>query len=356
LSTDKDQTVQIATVNSEGNPVKRSLLNVKIYKVQWRWWWQGRENNLSRFIGDESVTPVIEGETSTNSDGKGSFTFNIDEDGWGRYLIRVEDPASGHKTGEIFYTDWSGWNYSNRGNDQEGASMLIFSTNKDNYTVEENCTVTFPSSGVGRALVTIESGDRVLDASWVKAEEKETSYSFKVTEEMAPNVYVNVTLVQPHSQTANDLPIRLYGVMPIMVEYPETHLYPEIDAPESVRPEESFTVEVSEKTGRDMNYTVAIVDEGLLDLTNFQTPEPWKHFYAREALGVTTWDLYDQVIGAYGAKMDKLLSLGGGGAPIEKGSKQANRFKPVVLFSEPQKLEAGETDEIEFKITLIDKI
>ncbi|MFZ6052530.1 alpha-2-macroglobulin family protein [Halocola ammonii] len=348
LETNKKQTVQIATVDSDGKPVKRSLLNIKIYKVEWRWWWQGRENNLSRFVSDESVTPVIEGQTSTGTDGKGTFDFEIENDGWGRYLIRVEDPVSGHKTGEIFYTDWSGWRYSSRGNNSEGATMLIFSTNKDDYTVGENCTVTFPSSGVGRALVTIESGDRVIDANWVKAEENETSYTFEVTEEMAPNVYVNVTLVQPHRQTANDLPIRLYGVMPIMVEYPETHLYPKIKAPKSVRPEETFTVEVSEKTGRKMNYTVAIVDQGLLDLTNFETPDPWSHFYAREALGVTTWDLYDQVIGAYGAQMDKLLSLGGGGGPLEKGSKQANRFKPVVLFSEPQQLAAGETDKIEF--------
>jgi uncharacterized protein YfaS (alpha-2-macroglobulin family) len=47
-----------------------------------------------------------------------------------------------------------------------------------------------------------------------------------------------------------------------------------------------------------MTYTLAIVDEGLLDLTRFKTPDAWSRFYAREALGVKTWDLYDQVMGA----------------------------------------------------------
>jgi len=41
---------------------------------------------------------------------------------------------------------------------------------------------------------------------------------------------------------------------------------------------------------------------GLLDLTRFKTPNAWNSFYTREALGVKTWDIYDEVIGAYGGK------------------------------------------------------
>ena len=51
-----------------------------------------------------------------------------------------------------------------------------------------------------------------------------TAYEFAVTPDMAPNVYVHVTFVQPHLQTANDLPIRLYGVVPVMVEDPRTRV------------------------------------------------------------------------------------------------------------------------------------
>ncbi len=60
-----------------------------------------------------------------------------------------------------------------------------------------------------------------------------------------------------------------------------------------------------------MTYTLAVVDEGLLGLTRFQTPNPWDHFYAREALGVKTWDLYDQVVGAWGGVLERMLAIGG---------------------------------------------
>jgi uncharacterized protein YfaS (alpha-2-macroglobulin family) len=119
--------------------------------------------------------------------------------------------------------------------------------------------------------------------------------------------------LQPHSATANDLPIRLYGVIPINVENPDSHLKPVLAMPEVLKPESKTTITVREENGKPMTYTLAIVDEGLLDLTSFKTPDPWKHFNAREALGVKTWDLYDQVMGSFTGKIDKLLAIGGDG-------------------------------------------
>jgi alpha-2-macroglobulin len=148
--------------------------------------------------------------------------------------------------------------------------------------------------------------------------------------------------LQPHAQTVNNLPIRLYGVMPVQVEDPKTHLQPEIEMPDVLEPGTEVTIKVSEKSNRRMTYTLAVVDEGLLDLTRFRTPDLWKRFYAREALGVKTWDIYDQVIGAYGGKIERLLAVGGGdeGEPKEDDAK-ANRFKPVVLFFGPVTLDGG---------------
>lgn len=60
-----------------------------------------------------------------------------------------------------------------------------------------------------------------------------------------------------------------------------------------------------------MTYTLAIVDDGLLDLTNFKTPDPWNEFYSREALGIRTWDMYDNVLGASAGAYSSLFSVGG---------------------------------------------
>ena len=90
-----------------------------------------------------------------------------------------------------------------------------------------------------------------------------------------------------------------------------------------------------------MTYTLAIVDEGLLDLTRFATPDPWERFYRREALGVKTWDLYDEVAGAYGGVLEQLLAVGGGVPIGAGGEKKPKRFPPMVRFAGPFFPEAG---------------
>ncbi|MCE3260591.1 MAG: hypothetical protein K0S12_2232, partial [Bacteroidetes bacterium] len=186
------------------------------------------------------------------------------------------------------------------------------------------------------------TGYKVVKKFWVATKKGETVHEFPATAEMTPNAYIHVTLIQPHANTKNDLPIRMYGVVPVIVDEPLTHLEPEIKMPDIIKPESFTTIKVKEKKGRKMSYTLAMVDEGLLDLTRFKTPQPWNTFYAREALGVKTWDMYDAVIGAYAGKLDKLLSVGGDGdANAGKGAK-ANRFKPMVKFMGPYILNAGE--------------
>ncbi|MFC2111870.1 MG2 domain-containing protein [Bacteroidota bacterium] len=345
LLTDTTHTVELITVDPDGNPVSRSNLDVKIYKVSWRWWWDAGYDNLASFVGNSEHQPVFSTRVDTRN-GEGSFRFRIDYPEWGRYLIRVLDPVSGHASGQTVYIDWPGWAGRAQRENPGGAAMLSFSADKQNYQVGEIASISIPSSGEGRALVSIENGSGVIDAHWVEATEPETRFDFEISPEMAPNIYVNVSLLQPHANSVNDLPIRLYGVIPLMVEDPQTRLFPELEMPDVLRPEEEFHVKISEQDGKECTYTIAMVDEGLLDLTRFPTPSPWDHFYAREALGVRTWDVYDAVLGAYGGKIEQIFAIGGGfdeEDAAEDSQSRAMRFKPMVRFLGPYTLGKGES-------------
>ncbi|MGC1632851.1 MAG: MG2 domain-containing protein, partial [Gelidibacter sp.] len=296
--TDQNQTFDVVTVDAKGNPVKRENLEVKVYKIEWRWWWNSSYDNLSSYVSSSYHKPYLDKKVMTDANGKGKFTLNIPENERGRYLIRVIDPQSGHATGRTAYF-YKNWYENTPSGDKEAAKMLVFSADKENYNVGQSAKITFPSGTEGRALVSIENGSDVLSYKWVMTTQGETTVKIPITPEMAPNVFVNISLLQPHATTANDLPIRLYGVIPIMVENPATKLYPEIKMPDVLQPEQEYKIEVSEKNKKAMTYTIAIVEEGLLDLTRFKTPNAWDEFYARESLGVKTWDIFDDVIGAY---------------------------------------------------------
>ena len=340
IETDKDHVFDIVTVNDQGQPVNRSNLEYKIYRIDLSWWWENGEESFGTYINNSSITPVASGNLQTTG-GKASFKFRINYPDWGRYLVYVKDRESGHATGGTVYIDWPDWRGRSNKTDPSGIKMLAFSLDKDSYEIGETATAIIPAAAGGRALVSLENGSTVLQQQWLEVSDQgDTKLTFKITPEMAPNVYLHISLLQPHAQTVNDLPIRMYGIAPVFVTNRQTILQPQIKMPEVLRPETDFNVTVSEKSGKPMTYTLAIVDDGLLDLTNFKTPDPWNEFYAREALGIRTWDMYDDVLGASGGRYSSLFSTGGD-ASLKPADAKANRFKPVVKFIGPFYLAKG---------------
>ncbi|RZK83603.1 MAG: hypothetical protein EOO98_17390, partial [Pedobacter sp.] len=326
-------------------------VQIEVYKTQWRWWWEQDNQYTYANFTQNQYNKLVETHQVNLSNGKGNWNLRIDEPEWGRYLILVRDVNGGHVTGKSVYVDWPGWAQREQGANPTEASMLSFTANKEKFIVGEDITLTIPTGKDGRALISIENGSRVLKTFWIDTKAGQTQYKFKAEKDMAPNVFANITLLQPHAQTVNDLPIRMYGAIPLSVEDPQTILKPTIKMLDKIKPERENTITVGEQNGKAMTYTIALVDEGLLDLTRFKTPDPHGAFYAREGLGVKTWDLFDYVLGAWGGNLERILSIGGDGS-INKNLNpaKANRFKAVVKFMGPFTVGKGESKTHKFKL------
>lgn len=350
LETGKNNRFDIVTVSENGKPKSVQNLDVRVYKLESRWWWDASNDNLSNYNSSTSTIAYKNFRVSTDNSGKSSVSFAVSENDWGNYLIRVSDPNDGHATGIRVYIDSPYWSARTKNTDGESANMLKFSTDKEKYAVGETAKIFFPSSEGGRALISVENGTKVVKTFWTKTKKGETQLTLPITGEMAPNVYVNISLLQPHASTKNDSPIRMYGIVPIEVVDKTTVLEPVISMPDVLRPEQTVNVKVSEKQGKKMTYTIAVVDEGLLDLTRFKTPNAWDSFYSREALGVRTWDIYDDVIGAYGGKVNQVFAIGGDADLGGAKAKKANRFKPVVLYFGPFELGKGDSKTHQIKL------
>ncbi|MGY3052071.1 uncharacterized protein YfaS (alpha-2-macroglobulin family) [Pedobacter sp. UYEF25] len=352
LVTGKDHKVEIINVNTDGKLLTgNKTVQVELYKTQWRWWWEQDNQYTYANFTQNKYNKLIETKKVTLSNGKGSYNLRVDEPEWGRYLILVRSLDGGHVTGTSVYIDWPGWQQREQGSNPTEAAMLSFTANKDKFKVGEDITLTMPSSKNGRALISLENGSRVVKTFWIDTKAGETQFTFKAEKEMSPNVFANVTMLQPHAQTINDLPIRMYGAIPLLIEDPQTILKPTIKMLDKIKPEIENTITIGEQNGKAMTYTIALVDEGLLDLTRFKTPDAHASFYAREGLGVKTWDLFDYVLGAYGGNLERILSIGGDGSINKNLSPaKANRFNAVVKFMGPFNLAKGQTATHKFKL------
>ncbi|MBX2812114.1 MAG: hypothetical protein KTR25_09900 [Myxococcales bacterium] len=337
LLTDTKHRADIVAVDAHGEPVN-TRVKVQLYKIKWRWWWEKGEDNLADFNTQPSHQ-VIASDDVTISNGQGSFEFEVKYPNWGRYLLVASDLNGEHRTGKTLYIDWPGWAGRQEKDTGGAAQRLALTTDRQTLNVGESFTISFPSPNQGRALLSLENGSKVVQTRWINFTGETTQVRIPASEDMVPNIFAHVTILQPHKNKVNDRPIRLYGITPIEVMDPKTRLEPVIKAPAETSPTTEFTVSVSEQNGRPMTYTLAVVDEGLLGLTRFKTPDPWRHFHQREALGVRTWDLYDYVAGAYSGPLETLLAIGGG-APIANKHRSTTglRFAPVVRVLGPMSL------------------
>ena len=350
LETDKDNTVQVAVVDATGARLAGRELEYRVFKTEWSWWWDNNPSELAGYVNGRNAKPVASGKLTSGSQ---DVTFNLRaaEADWGRYLVVVRDVAGGHIAGQTVVIDWPAYKGRSGREDPSALSMLTFAADKDSYRAGDKAKVYIPAAQGGQALVSLENAAGVIAREWVATDaSKDTPYTFTVTPEMAPNFYVHITLVRPYEASEGGQPLRLYGVKRLLVENPASHLEPVIKVADTVAPEEAFTVQVNEKSGKAMTYTLAIVDEGLLDLTAFKTPSPWDAMYRTEALGVKTWDLYDEVIGAFAGRFSPMLSIGGDQENI-RAARKDNRFNPVVKFLGPFTLQKG-TGKHEIKLPM----
>ncbi|MBP3709751.1 MAG: alpha-2-macroglobulin [Treponema sp.] len=347
LYTDEAQTAEVVLLTEDGKLAGNASLAYTIYKLGWRWWWEKDALSDATFVSSETRKSVAEGTVDIRG-GKGSFNFTIKHSEWGRYLVVVEDARGGHATSQIVYVDWPDWSGRSTGGSSASASVVPLATDKETYTVGETASVSFTTGDDARALVTVEKGGEIIKQEWLETKKGTTVYKLALTDKMSPNVYVHVTLVQSHMQTANSLPIRLYGVVPLLVDNPATKLAPVITMPASYEPNKKSSLTISEQNGKPMTFTVAVVDEGLLGLTNFKAAQLRDEFYKKEASLLESWDVFGYVMNAYSGKLETLLSIGGSEDILDSSDKDASRFTPVVFYFGPYELKANGKQEITF--------
>lgn len=343
--TGKDWKFNIAMVSENGTAYNSAVaLEYALYKMDSYWWWSSEDEwSLQRYASGTYKAPVQGGNMTCN--GTTSVTINIPDEKWGNYLLVVNDRQGGNMFAKVISFDWG---YGHSSSESGAPAQLSMKTTADSYQVGDKIVVTFPANDKAKALVTVEANDRVLQTLLVENLGSEGKVEITATEEMIPNVYVYVALIQPHDAN-NDMPIRLYGVVPVKVENKKLQLQPNIQVPETANTKKQLEVKVSEGAGQAMTYTLAVVDEGILGLTNFSTPNPYGYFNSKQALSVRTWDNYANIVDAFSGELGSVYAIGGDGI-LNQEITLDKRFKAYAVTLGPFELKAGQTNTHSFEV------
>jgi hypothetical protein len=341
--------IDLVMLDVNGKPISNGEIQLELHELKWRWWWDSDDTSSANYVSDEEIKRVESRKLFTDATGYVKWQMFGKDYASGRYRLSACD-ASGttinHCSSQEVYIGWGYGDSSSR----DGATRLSLSADKESYQVGDIAKIHLPAGPDREVLLTLDGGSSVKSKQWVKVAKGQDIIEIPLTREMTPNIYAYITQIQPHQNRQNDTPLRSYGILNLQVSDPQSHLQVQIKAPTKVEPESTFVVNISEQQGRAMSYTLAMVDEGLLGITDFHVPEPHAALYQREALGVKTWDLFDDVVGAYSADLSHLLAVGGSELIPKRDGQRERRFKPVVKFFGPFDLAAGAKAEHEIEL------
>ncbi|MGN6514577.1 MAG: alpha-2-macroglobulin family protein [Rhizomicrobium sp.] len=258
---------------------------------------------------------------------------------WGTYRLTITDPKSGAASSYRFY---SGWSASASG---DRPDRIPVAADKPAYRAGETAHVSIKPDSDGQALVVV-AGDKVFSSRLINAPARGTTIDIPVSADWGAGAYVLVTDYRPLNGATGREPVRSIGVAWLGVDNSGRTLMTAIGGPQKMLPRQHIGIPVTIKgadSGEDVFLTLAAVDEGILQLTDFQSPDPVTYYFGKRKLGVGMHDDYGRLIRAEKGPIGSLREGGDsfGGRPLA-----VVPTKTVALFSGLVHVGAGGITEV----------
>src|SRR5690242_11558207 len=152
----------------------------------------------------------------------------------------------------------------------------------------ETINALFTTPFDGKILVTVER-NHLIKYYYVDTKNKAASLSLPANEDALPNVYISATLFRP--MDGSEMPLTVaHGVKSVMVENTTNHIPVTVNVVAKSRSKTKQTISV--KTTPGAYVTIAAVDEGILQVKDYATPDPYAYFYQKEGLSMNSYDIY----------------------------------------------------------------
>ena len=249
---------------------------------------------------------------------------------WGSYRLDVFDPDSGAATSMRVTAGW--WSAPSEGDTPDRMQVVL---DAETYRPGDTAQVRLTAPFAGEVLLTVAS-DRVLHTEAHAIPEDGATIELDVEEDWGPGAYVMATAYRPLAQAAGDPgPVRAVGLAWLGIDTSERILDVSLDVPATIAPRQPLSVPITVtglRRGERAHVTLAAVDEGILLLTDFASPDPVDHYFGRRALGLDMRDLYGRLI--LGESVRGTVRSGGDGDTSDQLSGLGIRSsRTVALFS-----------------------
>lgn len=325
--------VPLIAVDKKGIAVAADA-HVQVINMQWHSVIEKSSNGGYHYVSQKKEINVYDKIVRISPQG---FTLQFIPNFSGEYQVRIFPEGATHYVASTFYS--YGYGYTqNTSFEVNPEGHVDIELDKERYNVGDNANIIFKTPFTGKLLVTVET-DKLLEHFYLATDKKSARLTIPVKENYLPNVYISATLIKPLDDGSIPLTVA-HGYAPLIVDRSENKLPVFITAVERSRSKTKQTIKVKTKPLANIEVTLAVVDEGILQLRNYKTPDPYAYFYQKRALQVNAYDIYPNLLPDLQMKRS---STGGDGYDLSKRVNPLSnkRVQLVALWSGVLKTDAN---------------
>jgi len=334
----------IMAVDPQGKPAPGRELNLRFYKLEW---YSLLKLVNNRYEYTSELKQNLVKETKIRS-GKDPVQVSFSSSSYGNFALSVEDAKSLARSSQDFYI-W-GWGYAPWA--MAHPDRIELTLDKAEYLPGEDAKVLVKAPFSGKLIAMVMSG-RMLDYREYTLTENTATLKIPVREDFKPNSYAVFILLRSFKNVEKFAPLRAVGIAPLKVSAAPRKLELKITAPKKIRPRTRLEVGIEVPSAPFGRVTLAAVDEGILQLTGFASPDPLGYYYRKRHLGYDLFDIYSMILpevvpiaprSPFGGEISR-ARLKRELAPLG-----VKRVKPVSLWSGLVKLDANGRAAVKFDV------
>lgn len=330
---------EVVRADAAGKLRGASALPVRMFRENRNYYWRF-DDQRGWNSGYTETDELVETMTVTiPSAGRGKVSLPVK---YGRYRVEISDPESGKLMKFRFYAGWSAKSDEAQGIRPDRVALKL---DKPAYKEGDTAQLTITPPHGGEALITVES-DRSLWVKRMSIDADGAQVSIPVDKAwQRHDLYVSVLVLRPGNEGEKVTPARALGLTHLPLERADRRLAVSLDAPKKMLPDTPLKVKIKvpDAKGQSAVVTLSAVDVGILNITNFKSPDAHGSFFGKLRYGADQYDVYGRLIEKMAGQKGK-LKFGGDSAP--KPTKDLpTKVRLIDLFSGPVALNAqGEAD------------
>ncbi|MCA1922602.1 alpha-2-macroglobulin family protein [Buttiauxella noackiae] len=337
----------IVYANAKGEKLAVSGLDVRLIRERRDYFWNWEEGQGWQSQYDQKDLVEAEQKLDLAAGETGKVAFPVE---WGSYRLEVRDPDTNIVSSIRF---WAGYSWQDN-SDGEGAvrpDRVTLKIDKPSYKPGDtiNLHISAPAAGKGYAMV--ESSDGPLWWKEIDVPEKGLDIAIPIDKSwQRHDLYLSTLVIRPGDKSRASTPKRSVGILHLPLGDESRRLALSLEAPAKMRPNQNLTVKIKTKPingeiPKQILVLVSAVDSGVLNITDYKTPDPWEAFFGRKRYGADLYDIYGQVIEGEGRLA--ALRFGGDGDEGDElsrgGKKPVNHVTIIAQQAQPVQLdEKGE--------------